>query len=106
MKILLSFIQVQFILIFVHTLQAIIRKCIYPLWYDILIYCYCSFVLYSCRGLLMLGGYMITMFILFTNFYIHEYITRSNDLKRIKQQSNDSHKISESQRNRIIKKYK
>lgn len=32
----------------------------------------------------MLNGYMIIMLILFTNFYIHEYVTRSNDAKRRK----------------------
>ena len=38
----------------------------------------------------MLNGYMIIMLILFTNFYIHEYVTRSNDAKRrkLKEQSN------------------
>jgi len=33
----------------------------------------------------MLNGYMIIMLILFTNFFIHEYVTKSNDAKRRKQ---------------------
>ena len=50
----------------------------------------------------MLSGYMIIMLILFTNFYIHEYITRSNDNKRRKQ------KLDISKQNGItmINKYK
>jgi len=40
------------------------------------------------RGQFMLGGYMIIMLILFANFYIHEYITKSNDNKRRKQKLN------------------
>lgn len=58
----------QFVLIFTHTLSGLIRGCDYPLW-----------------GQYMLNGYMIVMLILFTNFYIHEYVTRSNDAKRRKQ---------------------
>jgi len=42
------------------------------------------------RGQLGLGSYMIIMLILFTNFYVHEYITKSNDNKRHKQKSNVS----------------
>jgi hypothetical protein len=42
----------------------------------------------------MLGGYMIIMLILFTNFYIHEYVTRGNDAKRQKQKLEQTHKMS------------
>ncbi|CAF0937460.1 unnamed protein product [Rotaria sordida] len=66
---------IQFVLIFIHTFHAIFTGCNYPLW-----------------GSWMLGGYMIIMLILFTNFYIHEYITRSNDTKRRKQQFDNKHK--------------
>lgn len=70
---------IQFVCIFVHTFHAIIRDCDYPRW-----------------GLWMLGGYMIIMLTLFTNFYIHEYITRSNDAKRRKQNLENSTKTSQS----------
>lgn len=61
----------------------------------------------------MLGGYMIIMLILFTNFYVHEYITRGNDAKRRKQQLDNSNKISKggfspkksSQQNGMAKKH-
>lgn len=43
------------------------------------------FELIDFRGQLMLNGYMIIMLILFTNFFIHEYVTKSNDAKRRKQ---------------------
>ena len=33
----------------------------------------------------MLGGYMVIMLVLFTNFYIQEYVTRNNDRKRRQQ---------------------
>lgn len=61
----------------------------------------------------MLGGYMVIMLILFTNFYIHEYITRSNDAKRRKQQRANEKKIpnggsimtKQSRQNGIAKKH-
>jgi len=37
---------------------------------------------------------MIVMLILFMNFYIHEYITRSNDAKRRKQKLEQTQKTS------------
>lgn len=58
----------QFMLIFTHTFTGLLRGCDYPLW-----------------GQLLLNGYMIVMLILFTNFFIHEYVTKSNDAKRRKQ---------------------
>lgn len=67
----------QFLLIFSHTFLGIIRGCNYPLW-----------------GQYLLGGYMIVMLILFTNFYVHEYITRSNDAKRRKQKLEHSKKLN------------
>ena len=42
----------------------------------------------------MLSGYMVIMLILFLNFYIHEYVTRSNDAKRRKQRLEQTRKIS------------
>jgi hypothetical protein len=57
----------------------------------------------------MLNGYMIIMLILFTNFFIHEYITRSNDAKRRKQKLEQTQKISDdgsSRQNGITKKQK
>jgi len=67
-KYITMFQLIQFVLIFTHTFTGLLRGCDYPLW-----------------GQLMLNGYMIIMLILFTNFYIHEYVTRSNDAKRRKQ---------------------
>ncbi|CAF0732189.1 unnamed protein product [Adineta steineri] len=61
---------IQFVLIFTHTFSGLLTGCDYPQW-----------------GQIMLSGYMIIMLILFTNFFIHEYITRSNDAKRRKQKS-------------------
>lgn len=37
---------------------------------------------------------MIIMLILFMNFYIHEYVTRSNDAKRRKQRLEHTHKVA------------
>jgi hypothetical protein len=57
----------------------------------------------------MLNGYMIIMLILFSNFFYHEYITRSNDAKRRKQrleQTKTMHHDQASQQNGIIKKEK
>jgi hypothetical protein len=66
----------QFVTILLHTAQGIYFKCDYPQW-----------------GLWMLFGYMIIMLILFGNFYINEYINKSNDAKRKQQQkSNDKKK--------------
>ena len=42
----------------------------------------------------MLSGYMIIMLILFLNFYVHEYVTRSNDIKRRKQRLEQTLKTS------------
>ena len=42
----------------------------------------------------MLNGYMVIMLILFTNFYIHEYVTRSNDAKRRKLKEHESNEGS------------
>jgi hypothetical protein len=42
----------------------------------------------------MLNGYMIIMLILFSNFFYHEYVTRSNDAKRRKQKSEQTKNIS------------
>lgn len=36
---------------------------------------------------------MVIMLILFMNFYIHEYVTRSNDAKRRKQRLEQSKKL-------------
>ena len=61
------------------------------------------------RGQLMLSGYMVIMLILFLNFYIHEYVTRSNDAKRRKQRLEQNHKVSDdasSRQNGITKKHK
>ena len=57
----------------------------------------------------MLNGYMIIMLILFSNFFYHEYITRSNDAKRQKQRSGQTKKHAHDQsshQNGIIKKEK
>jgi hypothetical protein len=43
----------------------------------------------------MLSTYMIIMLILFLNFYIHEYVTRSNDAKRRKQKLEQTGKAAE-----------
>ncbi len=56
----------------------------------------------------MLNGYMIIMLILFTNFFIHEYITRSNDAKRRKQKAEQTQKIADDEsprQNGITKKH-
>lgn len=56
----------------------------------------------------MLNGYMIIMLILFTNFYIHEYVTRSNDAKRRKLKAEQTSKISPDEpprQNGITKKH-
>jgi hypothetical protein len=56
----------------------------------------------------MLNGYMVIMLILFMNFYIHEYVTRSNDAKRRKQKLEQTQKIfhdGSSRQNGITKKH-
>jgi len=77
-KYITMFQLVQFVLIFAHTLNGLIFGCDYPLW-----------------GQWMLGGYMVMMLILFMNFYIHEYVTRSNDAKRRKQKLEQTCKTSD-----------
>jgi hypothetical protein len=42
----------------------------------------------------MLNGYMVIMLVLFTNFYIKEYVTRSNDAKRRKLKEQESTALS------------
>jgi hypothetical protein len=56
----------------------------------------------------MLNGYMIVMLILFTNFFIHEYVLRSNDAKRRKQRLQQTQKVSddESPRQNGLEKHK
>jgi len=76
-KYITMFQLLQFLLIFTHTISALIFGCDYPLW-----------------GQVMLGGYMVIMLILFTNFYIHEYVTRSNDAKRRKQKIEQTQKLA------------
>jgi hypothetical protein len=91
-KYITMFQLIQFMLIFTHTFSGLVRGCDYPLW-----------------GQLMLNGYMIIMLILFSNFFYHEYITRSNDAKRRKQrleQTKTMHHDQASQQNGIIKKEK
>jgi len=68
---------IQFVVVFIHTVRAIVTDCDYPRW-----------------PLWGLSIYMIMMLILFMNFYIHEYTTRSNDGKRLKRQSENRHKLS------------
>jgi len=90
-KYITMFQLVQFMLIFTHTFTGLIRGCDYPLW-----------------GQVMLNGYMVIMLILFMNFYIHEYVTRSNDAKRRKQKLEQTQKISNdgtSRQNGIMKKH-
>jgi len=69
---------IQFVLIFTHTFTGLLRGCDYPLW-----------------GQVMLSTYMIIMLILFLNFYIHEYVTRSNDAKRRKQKLEQTGKAAD-----------
>lgn len=68
----------QFMLIFSHTFLSLLRGCDYPLW-----------------GQFMLGGYMVIMLVLFTNFYIQEYVTRNNDRKRRQQKLKLGDKVSD-----------
>ncbi len=52
---------------------------------------------------------MVIMLILFLNFYIHEYVTRSNDAKRRKQKLEQTRKTSDdasSRQNGVAKKHK
>ena len=54
----------------------------------------------------MLSTYMIIMLLLFTNFYIHEYVTRSNDIKRRKLKSNIDESTNKSSKpNGVTKKH-
>ena len=50
---------------FIHTVQAIVRRCDIPKW-----------------GLYFLAFYMVLLFILFNNFYQQEYVKKSNAAKR------------------------
>jgi len=70
-KYITMFQLVQFLLIFTHTFTGLVRGCDYPLW-----------------GQLMLSGYMVVMLILFLNFYIQEYVTRSNMLNDVNKDQN------------------
>jgi len=57
----------------------------------------------------MLNGYMIIMLILFMNYFIREYITRSNDAKRRKQRLEQSQKVfndKSPRQNGLTKKHK
>lgn len=60
---------VQFVITFSHTsiglIQTMRGQCSFPMW-----------------GQMLLWIYMIIMLILFTNFFIHEYIKKTNDAKR------------------------
>lgn len=70
-KYITTFQLVQFIITFSHTSYGIYLtmsgKCSFPLW-----------------GQVLLSSYMVIMLILFSNFYIHEYIKKTNDAKRRK----------------------
>ncbi|CAF1672360.1 unnamed protein product [Adineta ricciae] len=86
---------IQFVLIFTHTFTGLLRGCDYPRW-----------------GQIMLSTYMIIMLLLFTNFYIHEYVTRSNDVKRrklktnqINQSTDDQSTNKSSKQNGVTKKH-
>lgn len=61
--------QVQFVITFTHTTVGLYQsakgQCSFPLW-----------------GQLLLWIYMIIMMCLFTNFFVHEYIKKTNDAKR------------------------
>lgn len=58
---------VQFVITFTHTSLGLYKTCDFPLW-----------------GQLLLFFYMIIMMILFSNFYIHEYVKKTNDAKKRK----------------------
>jgi len=65
----------QFVTMLLHTIQSIYFQCDYPRW-----------------SLWMLFVYMIMMLILFGNFYVNEYISKSNDAKRKHQQKSNEKK--------------
>ncbi len=58
----------------VHTTRGLFSGCDYPMWAQYL-----------------LVGYMMVMIVLFSNFYIHEYVEKSNEAKRrrVQQQKNE-----------------
>lgn len=58
----------QFIFAFIHTIQSIVFDCDFPRWPQFL-----------------LASYIILMVILFSNYYRHEYVIKSNEKKRAKQ---------------------
>lgn len=73
---------IQFVITFTHTSYGLVRtikgQCSFPLW-----------------GQLLLWIYMIIMMTLFTNFYIHEYVKKTNEVKRKKLMSDiNNNKIS------------
>ena len=55
------YFQVQFIITFSHSFYTYVSGCDFPLW-----------------GQYLLMGYMIIMLILFGNFYMQQYIAKSN----------------------------
>ncbi len=68
--------QVQFVINFTHSVNAIYNGCDFPLW-----------------GKSLITGYMIVLIILFLNFYIHSYVTRKRAA---------SHKDKEAKRSKHI----
>lgn len=75
-KYLTKFQMVQFIAIFVHSFQLLFRKCSYPT-----------------AGFWYIGAHGVLYFILFSNFYNKEYISKTNVKKR-KSIENASEKVS------------
>lgn len=63
-KYITSFQLIQFFCTFGHVVHGIYKNCEYPMW-----------------GQYFLTGYMIIMIILFTNFYIHEYVQKAKSRK-------------------------
>lgn len=68
-KYITTFQLVQFMIALVHGLYGMATGCTFPMW-----------------GQLLIVGYMIIMLVLFSNFYVHEYIKKSNAAKKRKQQ--------------------
>ena len=70
-KPLFVFIKTQFVLVFMHTIYGIVLSqmglCGFPLW-----------------GQYLLAVYITIIFVLFTNFYNQEYVTKSNKAKKEK----------------------
>ncbi|RNA39223.1 elongation of very long chain fatty acids 2-like [Brachionus plicatilis] len=68
-KYITTFQLAQFVITFSHTLNGMYLtmsgKCSFPMW-----------------GQILLSSYMVIMLALFTNFYVHEYIKKTNDAKR------------------------